>query len=93
MSDKRLLATVKGRVQGVGFRFFVQHHARSLGLKGWVRNTDSGDVELDVTGSEKRLEELLVQLRRGPALSRVEDVVYSILDADDVCYTSFNISG
>ncbi len=91
MSDKRLMATVKGRVQGVGFRYFVQHHARRLGIRGWVRNTDQGHVEVDAAAAEKTLEELVLLLRRGPALSRVDEVVYNIIDAEDVHYAFFDI--
>ena len=41
---------VKGRVQGVGFRWFVQREAAELGLRGWVRNTDAGHVEVVASG-------------------------------------------
>ncbi|CUT02300.1 Acylphosphatase, partial [Candidatus Kryptonium thompsonii] len=41
---------VKGLVQGVGFRWFVQKHANHLGLKGWTRNLSNGDVEIEVEG-------------------------------------------
>jgi acylphosphatase len=46
---------VKGRVQGVGFRWFVQREAFEIGLRGWVRNTADGDVEVLAAGSEERL--------------------------------------
>jgi acylphosphatase len=48
----RLRATVRGRVQGVGFRWFVQENARHLELSGWVRNATDGSVELEVEGNE-----------------------------------------
>jgi acylphosphatase len=66
---------VSGRVQGVGFRYSCRAEARRLGLKGWVRNTPEGDVELWAESpSEEALEALLDWLRRGPPLSRVDEV-------------------
>jgi acylphosphatase len=62
---------VSGRVQGVGFRFFVEDEARNLGLCGWVRNLRSGDVEVKASGPEEDLKLLIQRLQQGPALSRV----------------------
>jgi acylphosphatase len=67
-------ALVSGRVQGVGFRFFVVQHARRLGLAGSVRNLADGRVEVRARGERAALELLLDQLRQGPRLSRVEGV-------------------
>ena len=69
---KRVAARVEGRVQGVGYRAFVVHEARRLGLRGWVRNCTDGDVETVAEGPEPKLRELLLALRRGPAASRVQ---------------------
>lgn len=71
---KRLVVVVQGRVQGVGFRYFVLDRARELLLTGTCRNTLSGDVEVVAEGEEGALEALLVALRQGPRMSRVEDV-------------------
>ena len=49
---------VKGRVQGVGFRWFVQREAYEIGLRGWVRNTSDGDVEVLAAGSEEQIRKL-----------------------------------
>jgi acylphosphatase len=57
---------VSGMVQGVGFRYFVQHHARQLGLTGWVRNLANGDVEVVAEGNKEFVESLIVYVRRGP---------------------------
>ena len=65
---------VTGRVQGVGYRYFVQREAHALGLAGFVRNLASGDVEAEVEGVPDLLTKLLVALRRGPALARVDVV-------------------
>jgi acylphosphatase len=65
---------VKGRVQGVGFRWLVHQEAGARGLKGWVRNTDKGEVEIMVAGSEEKLAELRAVLERGSRGSRVDTV-------------------
>jgi acylphosphatase len=73
-SQMLLYAIVKGRVQGVGFRYWVLSHAQRLGLTGWVRNLRDGRVELEAQGSEDQLFEFEQLLWKGPTLSRVEDV-------------------
>lgn len=70
----RLYATVKGRVQGVGFRAFVLQYAAYLGLTGWVRNTYSGDVEVVAEGPRPALEALLKLLESGPRSAHVAEV-------------------
>lgn len=73
--NKRLHAIVHGRVQAVGFRFFVIDEARSLGLTGWVRNgVDARTVEVVAEGPEKRLRQLEAALQRGPRMSAVEAI-------------------
>lgn len=75
MSDVvRIHAIVAGRVQGVGFRYFTQGEATALGLAGWVRNLPGGEVQLEAEGTRERVDELIAAVRRGPALSRVDDV-------------------
>jgi acylphosphatase len=85
---------VKGRVQGVGFRWFVQREAAALALKGWVRNTEDGHVEVLAAGETEVLSELKQALRRGPRGSRVDAVVEHELDpkeGDDL--GAFQIEG
>jgi acylphosphatase len=65
---------VKGRVQGVGFRWLVHREAGARDLKGWVRNTDEGEVEIMVAGAEEKLTELRAVLERGSRASRVDAV-------------------
>ncbi|HLH01492.1 MAG TPA: acylphosphatase [Bryobacteraceae bacterium] len=65
---------VRGRVQGVGFRYFVQSEARALGLNGWIRNLDSGEVEVYAAGDEKSLTELAGALHKGPRMAEVRGV-------------------
>ena len=67
-------ALVQGRVQGVGFRFFVVRRARQLGLTGMVRNLPDGRVEVWARGSKTTLQDFRQALRQGPALSRVDQV-------------------
>ncbi len=65
---------VAGRVQGVGFRFFVQKHAERLGLKGYTRNLDDGSVEVYAIGPADLLSELNGLLWKGPTYSDVRSV-------------------
>jgi acylphosphatase len=73
----RLHVLVRGRVQGVGFRWFVRETARDLGLAGWVRNRPDGTVEVAAEGSAVTLERLRDELRNGPpgaAVTSVDDL-------------------
>jgi acylphosphatase len=69
-----LNCVVHGRVQGVGFRFYVQEQADRLGLRGWVRNLPGGEVEVEAAGDTEGLKELLKTIQLGPVLSRVDSV-------------------
>ncbi|MBI1388365.1 MAG: acylphosphatase [bacterium] len=75
MTDvKRIHAFVNGRVQGVGFRYFVQSAARALYLVGEVRNLQDRRVEVMAEGTERDLKTLIKRLHEGPPMSRVESV-------------------
>lgn len=65
---------VGGRVQGVGFRWFVREAARRHGVNGWVRNRDDGSVELAAEGDPLTLERFLGEVERGPRGAYVEYV-------------------
>jgi acylphosphatase len=65
---------VRGRVQGVGFRWFVEREAAALGLLGWVRNREDSTVELLAMGEEQKLAMLKARLAVGPRASRVDAV-------------------
>lgn len=71
---KAFTAVVHGRVQGVGFRYFVLTRARSLRLTGNVSNRPDGTVRVVAEGPEDELDELLTLLERGPSSARVERV-------------------
>jgi acylphosphatase len=72
--DVRLRLEVHGRVQGVGFRWFIREAARRRGVAGWVRNRADGGVELEVSGTEPSLHELIAIIREGPPGARVDEV-------------------
>ena len=74
---------VKGRVQGVGFRWFVHREAAEIGLRGWVRNTDAGHVEVVAAGDAEQLAELKVALHKGSRGSRVDAVLDHDLEAQE----------
>ncbi len=65
---------VRGRVQGVGFRWFVEREAHILGISGWVRNNSDGCIEVLAQGSREQLLGLRSRLRQGPRAARVDDV-------------------
>ena len=65
--------TVRGIVQMVGFRFFVQRHASGLGIRGYVRNMPNGDVEAVALGEGENMQRFIQLIRQGPPSSRVED--------------------
>ena len=82
---------VSGMVQGVGFRWFVARHARSLGLVGFARNLPDGRVEVVVSGPEESLPALEQLLRTGPANAQVERVERSPEPAAVLVGKSFDI--
>ena len=85
---------IRGRVQGVGFRWFVHREASELGLRGWVRNTDDGSVEVVATGPPEDLDELRAELKKGSRGSRVDHVIEHELDESEAAnLPDFQIHG
>ena len=83
---------VRGRVQGVGFRWFVEREAHVLGIAGWVRNNPDGSVEVLAMGTREQLAGLHSRLRQGPRAARIDDVEQ--FDAQPVAgLKSFRIEG
>ena len=80
---------VRGHVQGVGFRWFVQRAAVSLGVAGWVRNCTDGSVEVLALGASESVARLRGQLWRGPSYSRVDTV--EEFEAEPVAHDDFRI--
>lgn len=76
---------VRGRVQGVGFRAFVEHAAHRLGVAGWVRNLPGGDVEVRARVSPGNKGRFLAALQQGPPMARVHDVDVQPLGPDAPC--------
>jgi acylphosphatase len=85
---------IRGRVQGVGFRWFVHREAAELGLRGWVRNTDAGDVECVVAGKPEALAELRTELHKGSRGSRVDAVIeHELNESEAASLGPFQIEG
>ena len=85
---------IRGRVQGVGFRWFVHREASELGLRGWVRNTDDGAVEVVASGPLEDLDELRAELKKGSRGSRVDKVIEHELDESEATsLRDFEIQG
>jgi acylphosphatase len=83
---------VRGRVQGVGFRWFVEREAQILGIAGWVRNDPDGSVEVLAIGTPEQLSGLRSRLQEGPRAARVDDVEES--EAEPVAgLNSFQVRG
>jgi acylphosphatase len=81
VTTERLEATVRGDVQGVGFRLFTIRRARQLGLAGWVANEPGGSVRVIAEGPPEAITELLRLLWEGPSGARVTDVEHRRLAA------------
>ncbi|MCY3871956.1 MAG: acylphosphatase [Gemmatimonadetes bacterium] len=70
---KRIRVTIRGRVQGVGYRYFTQREGGRFGLVGWVKNLPNGNVEAEAEGDEAHVDAFLKAIRRGPPASLVLD--------------------
>ena len=92
MSRRNLIAKlffIRGRVQGVGYRYFAQHAATDLSVTGYTRNLDDGRVEVYAVGTPQQLSELAGRLWKGPRMADVRGVEES--DAGVQQYDSFQI--
>lgn len=83
---------VRGRVQGVGFRWFVEREAHILQIAGWVRNNPDGSVEVLAVGTRNQLAGLRSRLQEGPRAARVDDVQESE-DEPTAGLNSFQVRG
>jgi len=85
---------IRGRVQGVGFRWFVHREAAELGLRGWVRNTETGEVEVVAAGDPDSLADLRTELHKGSRGSRIDAVVeHELADSEAESLGPFQIEG
>jgi acylphosphatase len=83
---------VRGRVQGVGFRWFAEREAHILQIVGWVRNNPDGSVEVLAMGTREQLSGMRSRLREGPRAARVDDIEES--DAEPVAgLNTFQVRG
>lgn len=71
---------IRGRVQGVGFRFFVEDAARREGVRGFVRNLPDGRVEVVAEGDAEAMSRVEMAIRRGPRQARVDDVEADVIE-------------
>jgi len=76
--------TIRGRVQGVGYRAWAADTARALGLAGWVRNRTDGTVEAVAAGDDAAVERFIDACRKGPSLARVTAVDIALAEPADV---------
>jgi acylphosphatase len=90
MSERRTVRLrIEGRVQGVGYRVFVERTAAALNLDGWVRNRRDGGVEAVVAGDPDDVEKLIEKCRVGPSASRVDRV--EVLTEEDAVAPVFTV--
>ena len=76
--------SVRGRVQGVGYRAFVEHEALRHGVEGWVRNRRDGSVEAVLAGSAAKVEAVVAACRRGPFAARIDALYEQEVAADEL---------
>ena len=84
-------AIIYGRVQGIGYRWFVEDTARSMGLNGWVRNLDNGNVEVEAEGEKEALEGFLDTLKNGHSGASVKDIKVDWTDSKENSFAGFEI--
>ena len=88
---RRAHFVISGRVQGVCYRMYAQDEAQRLGLTGWIRNCEGGDVELVAEGEDAALRQLLEWCRHGPPHARVTGVQEAYAEAGG-SFDSFEIT-
>jgi acylphosphatase len=86
----RLTVRIDGRVQGVGYRYFVQKRAQEHNLRGWVKNRSDGTVEIEAVGPRPSLEEFLHYVRVGPPAANVARADVCWAD-DEPAYNNFDV--
>jgi len=90
MSKSAVHMIVRGRVQGVGFRFFVRGQASVMGVAGWVKNLPDGSVEIHAEAEREVLEKFVEKVRRGPVFAHVDEIVEDWTEPENAYY-NFNI--
>ena len=74
MPPVRVHVVVSGEVQGIGYRAFIKRRAQSIGIIGWIRNLEDGNVEAVFQGESDIIEEIIAVCNRGPVFARVKNV-------------------
>jgi acylphosphatase len=82
MGDVFRRVAIRGRVQGVGYRYWTRRTATARGLQGWVRNRRDGNVEAVFAGPEQAVSEMIMLCRRGPAAAHVDSVEEQAAEPD-----------
>ena len=90
MSDSAVHMIAHGRVQGVGFRFYVRERAVPFGLKGWVRNLPDGSVEIHAEGKRDMIDLFIAEIRKGPTFGNVSHLEEEWVDPTK-SFTGFSI--
>ncbi len=86
---KRVRISIDGRVQGVGFRYFVLKQAGVHGIKGFVRNLYNGRVEIDAEGESDSLNRFLIDCRKGSNMARVDEFI--VQDVPNFGFSRFSV--
>ena len=73
---------ISGQVQGVGYRYWFAEQAQALGLKGYVRNLSTGEVEVVIVGTDSQLSEMIARSWQGPARATVQAIIQEYLKSD-----------
>ena len=73
---------ISGKVQGVGFRYWMQYSAIENNINGWVKNRSSGDVEALIIGQEKEVQKLIKQCKIGPSSAIIQNIQINDYDQD-----------
>lgn len=76
----RYFGRATGRVQGVGFRMFIQQHASELGVTGWVRNMEDGSVTMELQGAPDKVDKLSTLIREGNYFIKVKEVEFKPIE-------------
>ena len=90
--NKRITIYVYGRVQGVFYRFHTKRKAKSLNLRGWVKNQDDGGVKILAEGKKQDLETFLLWCRRGPPFAKVNNISHEWTNIASDKFDSFKIT-
>lgn len=92
LKNEEIHLLISGQVQGVGFRYSTRQKARALGVRGWVRNTPDGRVEITAEGGTESIEALLQWCQSGPPASRVTNVeVVRRNEAPEIVFSEFEV--